>query len=342
MRPILSSALLVTIVAISGCGRINNNEDAEFPKVIPIGSLSNTFFVPSLNNDAPSTGNVIYTPVFLFAWNELRQALGGTFTMEKADKMLQEADTTTLFKSALTPGEYETKVNADDGAVQLSAYFKKALPFIETMDTVDKGQPFAFYGYPIKAFGMLHYNEKIAAQIAILYYRTNDHFIIKITPKDQAQEVILAKGLTNERTLAGLLAETDKLIKVGAAEQKSKMKEDKYRLNPIDQVVIPVLRFNLEKDYTDFAGTLLHHSKKTNTLLSATQRTAFVLDEHGAKVESEVTVSTDSMPDINIRRPDLSKLLWFDKPFVVILRKTGISQPYLMMKIENTELMVKR
>ena len=348
LRCIIFPALFIPLIALSGCGQADHKPEEKsitednFPKALPISTLKNTSFIPSLNNDAPSADNVIYASAFLFAWDELRQVLGSPFTLSKADKMLLDLNLDTTFKSSLDKGEYETEVRSTGTSLKITASFKKSLPFTTEMDTVSEGRPFAFYGYPVRSFGMPYYDEKIAKQISILYYRNDDHFIIKITPGDPDQEIILAKGLTNDRNMKGMLKELEKLIAIGAAEQKSRAKSENYQLNLEDQIVIPVIRFNLEKNYSNFIGTVLHLPAGRDSITAAMQRTAFVLNEHGAKVEAVASVETEAAPAVIGNEQEKHKLLWFDKPFVVILRKTGISQPYLMMKIENTELMVKR
>lgn len=346
---VISSALLISILLFAGCGQnhpVQEINEYSFPELRPLSNLQHTSFVPCLDNDAPTADNVIYTPAFLYAWDELKHTLGNPFTLQKADKMLQEVNEATSFRTALSKGEYETNVKTNETSLTISASFKKSLPFMDAMDTVNAGRPFSFAGYPVRSFGMPDFDEKIAKHISVLYYRNDDHFIIRIIPKDTTQEIILAKGLTTDRNLKGMLKEADKLISIGTVEQKSSAYADHYRLNFQDQVVVPVLCFNLEKNYRNFIGACLHLPVGSDTISAATQRTAFVLDEHGTKVATEAHVVAEAAPAAieTAEQPEekRNKLLWLNRPFVVILRKKGVDQPYLMMKIENTELMVKR
>lgn len=310
-------------------------KESYFPKVMPVDSLKHTVFVPSLNNELPARGNVIYTPAFLLAWDTVQGVLGGPFTLQGADKMLQEVAATTGFKSALARDEYDIKVERSRTDIKITSLFNKSLPFASDMDTIrSHNRPFLFSGCEVKAFGMEGYNPLVAEQMRLLYYVDDDHFILCITPKDSTQELILAKGTTTGQTMADVLKETDRLIGEGMQQEKSD--DPRYKIRQGDRVMIPALAFNLKKKYNNFEGATLHLKDDIWRIDEATQRTAFVLNEHGAAVEGEDTIT------MTLSIPDHPKLLSFDKPFVVMLRKKGVEQPYVMMRIDNAELMVKR
>jgi serine protease inhibitor len=195
---------------------------------------------------------------------------------------------------------------------------------------------FLFMGSPVKAFGMPHYDSKLAAAISVLYYESNDKFIIKISPKDTFQEIVLAMGFNTAGSLDKALVSIDDYIGKEALQKGNKAQFD---LSEGEQLLIPVIRFNLLKDFKEYATALFTVGNKLHKLKELTQRTAFLLDEEGAKVESEATVKLDYVAaPLKKKR----KVLVFDKPFIIMLRKKGISHPYLMVKVMNTELMVKQ
>ena len=78
---------------------------------------------------------------------------------------------------------------------------------------------------------------------------------------------------------------------------------------------------------------------KTHIINSIFQRNAFVLDENGAKAESEAIILVDSA-SIEIEK-DLPKpkKLYFNDTFYLFLKKTNSKNPYFAIKIVDAELM---
>jgi hypothetical protein len=65
-------------------------------------------------------------------------------------------------------------------------------------------------------------------------------------------------------------------------------------------------------------------------LIIAAQQTRFRLDERGAALESEAGAAA-AIVDTN---------LVFDKPFLVMIQRTGASGPYFALWVANAELLV--
>ncbi len=316
----------------------------DFPKVESIGSLKATEMVAAVSNAVLPGDNVIYAPAFLFAWEELHHQLGNPFKLVEPCVALKQVDEATSYKGSLSKGEYDVLVEpADNNGIRITASFKKALPFEEILDTVE--QEFLFNGTPVRAFGMPWFNEKIAAKMNILYYESDNRFILSISPKDKTQEIVLAKGFNGAGSLDAILTDIAKARKLGDVQKKMEAKRDRYFFDEEDKVIIPKLRFNLEKTYSDFLHTTIILKKDTVSIVKAKQSTAFILDENGTKVESVAVIEVAPAPapmmeqDRPVKKP---KLLLFNQPFVVMLHKRNVAHPYLMVKVMNTELMVKR
>ncbi len=344
LRYVLSAFVLLSMSRCKDGGTKGTSDDStEFPRVKKVENTKGTNFVAALTAETADS-NIIYSPTFLFAWDELRHILGSPLNLPHAVKDLQLVNSETTFKEALAKGDYETQVNVSDGTIDIIVSFEKALPFLDLMDTAIK--PFLFGGIQVKAFGLPYFNEKTAAAITILFYENDVKFIIGITPRDKTQEIVLAKGFNDYQTLEASLEAIDTAQKRGQQERAAGGKfKKRYEIEYDDQVLIPVLRFNLEKEFRSFIGAAIVSSHGVDTISKAKQRTAFVLDENGGKVESvaEVAASAAAAPEPQgpeeIRRP---KMLWLNKPYITLLRKKGIAHPYLMVKVSNAELMVKR
>ncbi len=326
---LLGAAILVTITQC-------RQSERDFPKVVEIENLKKTCFVPELSIPPAENTNVIYSPTILFAWEEMTNTLGSKTLFPDSAHELQTIANATSYKASLTRGEYDSKVTIDPvtGQADISAYFQKSLPFADKMEPAQ--DEFLFMGSPVKAFGMPYYKSKLAAATSVLYYESNDKFIIKISPKDTLQEIVLAMGFNAAGSLDKALTSIDNCI---GKEALQKGISGRLDLTQGDQLLIPVIRFNLLKDFKEYATTRFTAGNKQHELKELSQRTAFLFDEEGAKVESEATFKLDYVAaPLKKKR----KALVLNKPFIIMLRKKGISHPYLMVKVMNTELMVKK
>lgn len=319
-----------------------------FPKVDSIDKYKATAFVPEISCVAPKNKNVIYTPTFLFAWDEVEHAIGAPIRILPGKpeqnigiNKLNTVNNATSYKGSLVKGEYDTKVVVTPGIIDITAIFKKSLEFAVPMQQYNL--PFYFAEQQVRAFGMPEYNAVIAARIKVLYYKNDDTFIIKLLPKDATEEIVLAMGFNGIGTAD--LNRTNKLIntytEIGKKESTMPGNEWKYNWARNESVVIPTLLFNIEASYSEFVGLNINGIKTgTWTIDVATQRAAFLLNENGAKLETEAhIVLTKSMHILPPGAPPFKKLL-FNKPFTVLLRKNGHEHPYFMAKIENAELMI--
>ncbi len=337
-----SCTLLLVLFGFSQCRNINpvnsnstNKDERNFSRVISLSNLKATEFVPTLESTCSKDKNIIYSPTFLFAWNEIRQSLQQPIKINSSDIYLSLINTSGSYKNSLNAGEYDKEISIDDNVLNIRAYFKQSLPFDGDLDTLNK--PFKFKGTNVNAFGMPDYYEPLAKKIDILYYKNDEEFIIKLIPKNSHHEIILAKGFNNITRLDSVLINISAKIKIGDTERRDTAIWWRYELNSDDRVIIPILNFNLETHYSQVEGDTIHVSSKQYEIRTAYQRIAFILDQHGAKVESEadVAVAAAAAPPDNRIHP---KLLLFNSPFIVLLRKLE-KPPYFMMKVENAELM---
>jgi serine protease inhibitor len=108
-----------------------------------------------------------------------------------------------------------------------------------------------------------------------------------------------------------------------------------------DELLIPKFSFNIETNYNSLEGSEFKMGDKPYLIEEAYQRTAFLLDEEGAKAESvaeETVVTEEAIEPVEKPHP---KKLHFNKPFLVILKRKDSPNPYFAMWVENTELMQK-
>lgn len=336
--------LFIFLFVLFGCA-----DKREFKEVKKLSEYPKTEFLPTLENKIPKDKNVIYCVTLLYAWEEVRKTIKTPLEIKSklTTKDLILLNTSTSFKNVLNTEEYssfgEIK-KADENflfdRIVARAEFDKSLPFEFDLTSFDNKLTFA--GVKVASFGSFGGGEQAYKTIDILYYKNDNEFIIKLLPKDQQHEIILFKTKKQFENFAQMNIQLEKNKTLGQKEQKQQSKQWKYYLQEEDEVIIPKFNFNIETNYSSTEGNTITSSNKEYIITTAYQRTAFMLDEKGAEIESvsikEMADSTEEMREVEKPKP---KKMRFDKPFFVILKKTTSLNPYFVLFANNAELMIK-
>ncbi len=159
-------------------------------------------------------------------------------------------------------------------------------------------------------------------QAKLFDYQNPDDFIVRITGADMAKEIILAKvpfetNLGN--TFASVMGRVD-----------NSFPDD---ISNIDELIIPKINLSVIHDYKELDGKFLANKGFTDYFFaSARQKINFRMDESG--------VSAEANGRIVLKKGPKSRILAYDKPFLVILRSVGSVEPDLVIWIANTGFMV--
>ena len=214
------------------------------------------------------------------------------------------------------------------------AYLFKNLQFPTVFEENDEPISFQDDQHPVKSFGFEDHKDKLSddvfAQVKIYDYQGPDDFIIKLKTKDPQDELILAKvtpGLTLSGTIKAVLSRMTPATMVTAVER--------------DDLSIPKLNYDLSKSFAELEGLTLKPSPNTpvkNLVTSEVkQLVRFQLNEKGAVLKSEaVMVMTGSAMGM----PVPSHQMIFDKPFLILMKQAGSSQPYFAMWVGNASLLL--
>ena len=139
-------------------------------------------------------------------------------------------------------------------------------------------------------------------------YKSVDDFIVELKTQSQSDRLILAE-IPWERTLAETVAT------VWTRLQQSKPGSMQRHTD----LFIPVIDFDVLRHYHELADIGV-----------ALQQIRFKLSVRGAILKSESVIV----------KAAAFKNLVFDKPFLVMIRRTDASQPYFALWIANAELLV--
>jgi len=301
----------------------NLEDESLFPKVKNVAELKNTDFVPTLESSFETKRNIIYGATIPFAWNEIRNEIGTELT-DFTNKQLEEINSTKSYINVLKDNEYKTSVEIEGTEIRATAYFRKSLPFEEPLIKFDKLLKFG--NSKVESFGFWG----SCGFAKINYFNNENEFSISLFPKNKKHEIILImhKGRKNDFK--------DYFQRYN--QQKELEKNQKVYFNDDDKVEIPIIEFNLEKSFNKIVGSSFKANDTKYTMLEAYQRNAFILNENGTEVESIVEMSTDAKEEVEKIKP---KMMIFNKPFVVLLKRKDAENPYFGVYIANNELLKK-
>jgi len=307
--------------------------------------------------------NIIYSSTFQIAWNRLKNdVINEDIKVEKPVEIVpflnkglsSEADISEkdyLAMAGFVRDDIVGKINRDlkrkfgfdallldatqydDPDIILAyAYLNKNLQFENPFE--DFKHPITFYTErgreEIEGFGIHKYSSKpehskIKKQVEILHYENQRNFIIRLNSKSTDDEIILAK-IAPEKTLLKTFEKINS--KISGCRPMYLEKND----------ILQIPKFNLAliHSYSSLLGVhLANKGFEDYFFYQATQNINFKLDESGAKVKSESRIALKKGGGITF------KILIFNSPFLLYVKKKDGKYPYLVMWIENTELMVK-
>lgn len=326
------------------------------PELVSSTELKSTLISTDPDEKVVSGKNIVYCPTFQMAWDEFKNVIGGDILLSGKPALADRLNSGFPVKDSISPDSYLSmagygqktvdRINAalkekfKDSAPQVKeniapsdiiaySYLGKNLCFLNAFENIK--MPIRFTSgtneYSVNAFGINSNSKKyndLSKQVWIYDYKSDNDFIVKLSTKDDLDEIILAK-----------VAPDKSLYKTYNSVMERINASRPQNFNPEDSLVIPKLDFNIDHNYTEFEGKdLLNPGFEGYTILKAYQRTRFRLDENGAKLASEATIIAYT----SIHEP---KALVFDGPYMVILKEKDAANPYLMLWVDNPELMSK-
>lgn len=325
--------LLILTILVS-CRKKEGN----FLVVRNLDEYHQTDFVPTLENSISNDKNAIYCSTFLYAWDEIRSKIGAPLQIKSSLSDLTLINNSHSFVESLKEKEYTVEATIEDNFIVAKAEFRKSLPF--DINLISYNHNLQFTGTWVESFGLRGHDYQRTQIVEIKYYQNDDNFILGLQPKNKDQEIILFKSENRFHTLAEMCNELDKLSVMGSMLTEGG-NNWRYCIRKEDDIIIPKINFNIQTNYKSIVGNKFRASKNEYSIRTACQRTAFDFNEKGAEIESEaeayVTTALEK-EEIDKPRP---KIMKFDKPFLLILKRKDSTKPYFAIWITNPELMKK-
>lgn len=366
MRLFLVPAITaVTLCLSTGCNRHQpeqtptpqTNAAAPADLVANTAELSQTVVTPVLETPLGDGKNVLWCSTFQLAWNELRKQAGGSLAMVDAPPLLAALNASQVSREDLDAASYvavaglaspefydklrqeitqkfagraspELLQSAPATGLVAYAYLYKSLPF-EFAFTRHHSN-LEFDGVRVDSFGITQFllvqedEAKQARQVSVVDYVSNDDFLIELKTLATDDRLLLAKI-----SPMATLAETIQTVQTRVDHAKP------TGLRELEDVLIPVLNFDVVRDYGELTGRRIQSANAAldaTALALATQSIRFRLDERGAVLKSEGIAASSEAE--NLRR------FVFDKAYLILLQRRAANHPYFALWAANAELLV--
>lgn len=319
--------------------------------------LGSTRIVPSLEVPIASGQSLIYCGSIQLAWNELRGLAQGDVVVEGASECVSQLNAAAFSKGDLAEAARVCKAGtAANGIVaainrELVSKFHseiepltvalsrpddllvygaivKDVKFEPNLEEIEDGLRFGGSDGDtrVRAFGFKEFSSGNERQGELVAYwegtSASLQFVVRLGRPEDADEVVLAK-MTPQETLSAAAQEVLATMKTGPPRTL----REKTRLS------IPKFNYDIIHSYAELCGKRLKNAPLAGYIVvDMIQGIRFRLDERGATFRSFALASlTKSMPPRFI----------FDRPFLLMMKEKRSPRPYLVMWVDNAELMTK-
>jgi hypothetical protein len=320
--------------------------------------LKETIFLPTLERPIPDGKSAIWCATAPMAWQELEKAVKKPVDVMGAAEICRELRETPDAK--LEPDHYYVAAGrTDDDSIverigrELPLKFPNAPPipavtpegtlavaYLEVAIFYDylfkhSAEPLSFKDgrgriTPVHAFGIRkedvggHSEETMRGQVLVLF-RNNGEFALDLSHNTKPYQIILAR-MARQPSLKETLAELDK--RTAAAEPK--------HLNHAAIMLVPSMHWKATHRFTELEGRYVNDPKGRSVEM-VYQSTHFKMDRKGAYVASAVVVT---LPDNgHPEEPPNPDHYFFDRSFLVVMKRRGGNQPFFVMWVDNAELL---
>lgn len=329
-----------------------NGIPASFPEMAD----GHTEVIPCLSQHLSQQNNILYSPTFRASWTLLKEEIvGEDIRLRQPDPLVHCLNGTPyhppLNKEWFFKAGYIENGIIDQIQESLENQFGITEPDLDLFKKEREGivcysylKTSVRFKYPfqslqwkfmneekevtVSCFGLPKFGERpdpvgpVRKQVRLFDYKHANEFIIQIPDADSAKELILAKIPFQDDLLTTV-------ANVMGRIQYKFMDE----LTRLDELIIPKINLSVEQHYQELEGKYLTNNKFTDYFfVLASQQINFSMDESGAVAEVNGQI-------IKIKGSQ-SRILAFDKPFLVILRSVGALEPDLVIWVANADFLL--
>lgn len=274
--------------------------------------------------------NHVYCPSLLFVWDNFIEIFEAEAVAK--NELIQQLDDSNEHINALDKGEYKNTISVEGEIIEVHSEFSKSLPFEVAFDRNRISLNFE-EKQMVESFGCVFCERELKDQIEVLFFKSQRDFALKLLTQNDENEILLYRSPRRRKSLK---AYYDDLLKK-RNEKKNKKEWWRYSFLSEDVFAAPVLKFNIEAQIEELLGVIFYSNLGEIQIDDARQRIALAFDEKGAEIETEAYVSVKAA-DAE-RTKIIPKNLIFDEPYLIAFKKKNFENPYLLLWVDNTELM---
>jgi hypothetical protein len=144
--------------------------------------------------------------------------------------------------------------------------------------------------------------------------------------KDSSPNQVVLARIDRKATLAGTLAEVEQKASAYPSDEWSR------ELGPNEVLLVPNVRFRIYHRFAELEGQdklFLNAGFESYWIARAAQMMDFRLDRSGAELRSEAKICCLPEPRYFI----------LDRPFLIVMKKRGAGTPFLVIWVDNAELL---
>ncbi len=318
--------------------------------------IGSVVIVPTTETNLDSSSSYIYCATMEIMWNELNNYIGKKpktankiSSIELLNKVISNKyqipieDKYVVVKTGFVKDSILDKINSEldqkfnthwnpshnlnQNDLVAFSFLRKDVTFYHLLN--DK-----FYNLPfnngnsvnVDYFGIKEGNpEQSRTDIIVHDYKTSDDFIVQMKCRDSLDEIYFAK-IPLQTSLADAYQTVLKRINTNNSEL----------FNGGDILQIPFIKFDTTTNYSEIEGTTLKNSQNDRLAFQhVSQRISFDLNQQGIKLES----SAHSYLEFSDADNPPPRLLAFDKPFLIIMKRNQSDSPYFMYWVSGVEFM---
>jgi hypothetical protein len=327
--------------------------------------LENTHVTPYMDATLERGCNTVFCSTFQIAWNDMKngiiqenilldEPLESVRILNRglasktdigdedylamvgfgADNIADEVNQALRQKFGIDAPQIDDTYNADD-VILAYAFLTKELVFEDAFEGFEK--PISFHGSdgdtPVGAFGVSRYSGdrhgNLQDQVEIIDYRGPGDFIVRLNSRHPDDEIILA-AVEPAKTLLGTFETID--WRIARSRQLARVES----LSNGDILQIPKFSISIDHSNSYLQGLhLLNSGFEEYFIQEARQDIRFTLDECGAAVTSEAILALKKGPPVDF------KVLVFDRPFMLYIKKKDGAYPYLAIWVDNTNVLLE-
>jgi len=368
MKALLVFSALFTGFVRAACAQDDpSSHDASFSRdglfKADVNTLTDTQLVVSPGMPLAPDKNVLWCGTLQLAWNEAGKLVGEKMRFDRSSPAADLLNNGKFTRHDLDPASYVAIADFERNHVEdeIRAALEKTFhgaaspELIPPVPVAPGPNDFVAYSYlyknlafdtPFLADAMTFHEKKVQdfgfgsdanaeqrrMETQIVDYLSSDDFIVQLRTKSPNDQLILAK-ITPQETLA-------KTIEFALHRIQ---KASPYAPDEADILSVPMLNFDLRRDFNELVGLICTPSAKAKikgklVFSQVKQLVRFQLNEKGAILKSEAVIV--AMAGAAPGPEPMPHYLIFDKPFLILLKQKNSQQPYFALWVGNASLLV--